>query len=62
MLKFRLKLKKWWRSIRFGTVKKEVRVRIGGEVCEVAYLNRKGKIVGYWAYGYYDPSLPYREF
>lgn len=29
-------------------------------VSEVGYYNRKGELVGYWAYGSFDPSGPYR--
>ncbi len=29
-------------------------------VCEIAYYGRFNKLIGYWAYGSYDPSLPYK--
>lgn len=32
----------------------------GGFASEVEYTNDDGVRVGYWAYGYYDPSLPYQ--
>lgn len=31
-----------------------------GLVCEMQYTNRKGITIGYWAYGFYDPQLPYQ--
>jgi len=50
-------LVKW---IRFGTIREEVRDTINGLACEVAYIGRFGKVVGYWAYGHYDHTMPYR--
>lgn len=29
-------------------------------VTEYEVLNRRGKVIGYWAYGSFDPSLPYK--
>lgn len=29
-------------------------------VSEIEYLNKAGERIGYWAYGYFDPSLPYQ--
>jgi len=29
-------------------------------ISEVAFLDRKGRYVGYWAFGDFDPSLPYQ--
>lgn len=29
-------------------------------VSEVEILNKAGERIGYWAYGSYDPSLPYQ--
>ena len=31
-----------------------------GLVCEMQYTNKKGKTIGYWAYGFYDPQFPYQ--
>lgn len=32
-----------------------------GIPCEVEYKSKlTGNIVGYWAYGYYDPNFPYK--
>jgi len=28
--------------------------------CEIEYKDATGKIVGYWAYGYWEPDLPYQ--
>lgn len=51
-----------WFWIRYGPVVE--RVRAGGywePVMEIEYLPaRTGRTVGYWAYGSFDPSLPYR--
>lgn len=57
MTKFLLKL---YYRIRFGKVKHRVKAIDSGCVSEVEILNRNGKVVGYWAYGSYDPSYPYK--
>lgn len=54
------RLRALWFWVRFGKVRQEVRSVDGGIPSEVAYLDRKGQLVGYWAYGYFDPSMPYR--
>lgn len=49
-----------WRWIRFGTITEHVMGTAGhGIVAEIEYRGR-GKVVGYWAYGYFDPALPYQ--
>lgn len=32
----------------------------GGCVSEIEFLGPDGNIIGYWAYGYYDPQYPYQ--
>jgi len=46
--------------IRFGAIKERVVDRIEGTACEVEFTGRFGKVVGYWAYGAFDPSCPYQ--
>lgn len=47
--------------IRFGTITESVKATAGDHVvAEVEYRGRGGKIVGYWAYGYWDPRFPYK--
>lgn len=47
--------------IRFGHVTEKVMATVGdGVVSEIEYRGRGGKMVGYWAYGYFDPKLPYQ--
>ena len=49
--------------LRFGKVSSQVVSTVGhGVVSEVEYKNKKGDIIGYWAYGYYDPKLPFPTF
>lgn len=45
----------------FGKIIMEIRSIDGGVVSEIAYLDRDNKLVGYWAYGHFDPHLPYNE-
>lgn len=51
-------LKSFWYWLRFGTVRAETRSIDGGVDSEIAYIGRAGKIVGYWAYGHFDPAMP----
>lgn len=53
-------VKRWWSWLRFGTVRSFVVAKDGGVASEIAYIGRGDKIVGYWAYGSFDPSMPYR--
>jgi hypothetical protein len=50
-----------WQWIRFGDITEKV-VDFAGDhvVAEVEYRGRGGKLVGYWAYGYFDPAMPYQ--
>ncbi len=49
-----------WLWIRFGKVTSKVMDTINGIVCEEAYYGRGGQMVGYWAYGSWDPAMPYQ--
>lgn len=53
-------IRAFWLWLRFGTVTSKVVSDINGVSCEVAYYGRGGRMVGYWAYGYYDPAFPYQ--
>ena len=55
-------LKKKYCQLRFGKVKEVVKEDINGIAAEVAFYNPKGKLIGYWAYGHYDPRLPFQEW
>lgn len=46
--------------VRFGKVVAVVVDRIDNTVCEIKYTGRFNCVVGYWAYGYFDPKLPYK--
>lgn len=54
------RLKRAWQLARFGPITETVRSVDGGLASEVEYRGRNGKIIGYWAYGYYDPGMPYQ--
>jgi hypothetical protein len=47
--------------LRFGHITEKV-VGFAGDhvVAEIEYRGRGGKLVGYWALGSFDPSLPYQ--
>lgn len=46
--------------LRFGALREEIRSVDGGVASEIAYVGRRGRVVGYWAHGSFDPALPYR--
>lgn len=49
-----------WCWLRWGDLREETRAIDGGVVSEFAVISeRTGETVGYWAYGHYDPKLPY---
>jgi hypothetical protein len=57
----RAKLWRFWRWLRFGKITERVTDYAGDHVvAEVEYRGRWGRVVGYWAYGHWDPSLPFR--
>jgi hypothetical protein len=43
----------------FGKVTSKVKSIDGGIPSEIEYRGRNNKIVGYWAYGFYDPTYNY---
>ena len=47
-------------SLRFGEITPVVVSTVNGIACEIAYHGGDGTIIGYWAYGSFDPSYPYR--
>jgi len=47
-------------GLRFGDITETIKSVDGGAVSEIEYRGRRGMIVGYWAYGHFDPSMPYR--
>lgn len=35
---------------------------ISGHVCEEGFYDASGEMVGYWAYGHYEPWYPYQGY
>lgn len=60
MKEIKLKMYAFWFKILYGTITSEVKSIDGGHISEIAYKDRNGIIIGYWAYGSFDPSFPYR--
>lgn len=59
--RLRRKTRSAWNWIRFGDITERVVGTAGdGVVAEVEYRGRRGTVVGYWAYGGFDPAFPYR--
>lgn len=46
--------------VRFGTITETVLAVDGGVASEIEFRGRNGKVVGFWAYGSFDPAGPYR--
>lgn len=47
------------KNILFGKVKRKVVGHIDYTECEVEYRGRFNKVIGYWAYGFYESDLPF---
>jgi hypothetical protein len=43
----------------FGKITCKVISWDGGCESEIEFRGRNNEVVGYWAYGYYDPYMPY---
>ena len=59
-LYIKARLKDLYLWLRFGKITSKVKDRINGVVAEEAFYDQHGEIIGYWAYGYFDPNLPYK--
>lgn len=55
-------IKRLVRWVRFGTVRSEIKDTINGIPCEVAYIGRFNRMVGYWAYGSFDQAFPLKDY
>ena len=53
-------LRRLWLWLRFGRVTEHVKAVDGGVPSEIEYRGRFNRVVGYWAYGSFDPQGPYR--
>lgn len=53
-------MKRFLQWLRFGQINEKVKAIDGGVPSEIEYRGRGGKVVGYWAYGCFDPQLPYQ--
>lgn len=54
-------LLKWYLKVRFGEITSKVVGTAGDNIpAEIEYYGRGGKVVGFWAYGYYRPKYPYQ--
>lgn len=43
-----------------GKITSTIKDQCGSTVTEIEYRDDTGVVVGYWAYGHYDPELPYQ--
>ena len=58
----RYRLQTWLSWLRWGRLRKHVTDTLDGHlVMEYEVIScRTGRVVGYWAHGYFDPSWDYR--
>lgn len=53
--------KDWYNWFRFGTIDEIIKDYCQSSPCEIEYRSsRTKKVIGYWAYGHWNPKLPYR--
>jgi hypothetical protein len=50
-----------WLQIRRPPLTPRIMATAGDHVpAEIEYLDQAGRVVGFWAYGHWDPAFPYR--
>lgn len=54
------RLKKWLRWLRFGRITCETKQVVQGVSAEEEYRDCRGRVIGYWAHGHWDPQYPYQ--
>jgi len=60
-MKIIYKIKQIYLWFKFGIITSKVKDRAGDHVIsEVEYYDENGVTIGYWAYGSFDPSMPYQ--
>ena len=59
-LYIKARLKDLYLYLRFGRITSKVEERLEGVVSQECFYGRNGKVIGFWAYGNYDPNLPYK--
>lgn len=47
-------------AISWGYVRSEIRATEQGNIAEEAFFDAEGNLIGYWAYGHYDPAHPFK--
>lgn len=61
MHKYYKKLQAYYYHIRFGEVTKHIMATAGdGVPAEIEYRDRKGRVIGFWAYGSWHPKSKYK--
>lgn len=54
-------LRRKWNYLRFGVITSHVTGTAGHNVAaEIEYRDRRGRVIGFWAYGHWHPDYPYR--
>ena len=60
MYKIIFHIKRIYCLIRYGKITSNIIDNINYTPCEIEYVDKNGKTIGYWAYGYFEPYLPYQ--
>lgn len=54
-------VKRVWNRVRFGKITEKIVGTVGdNEPAEIEYFGRRGKLIGFWAYGSWHPDYPYQ--
>lgn len=55
-------VRRTYNRVRFGKVAAHVTATAGHNVAaEIEYRDKNGRVVGFWAYGSWEPNSPYKE-
>lgn len=45
---------------RYGRIYYTIKDTVDGHPCEIAYYSESGEMIGFWAYGHYEPESVYQ--
>lgn len=51
-----------WYRYRFGKITQTIKSFDGGIASEIEFTDKRGKVIGYWSRGSYDPKLPFKGY
>lgn len=54
------KIQRWLAYLRWEPITSRVTDSVANVAAEIEYYDRKGRMIGFWAYGAWHPGYPYR--